>query len=160
MARSARRGRAAAGGKSRAIAVIDVGSNSIRLVVYERLARAPWVVFNERVLCGLGRGLERTGKLNAEGRKRALENLARFALIAGEMGVRRLDILATAAVRDARDGPEFAREAERRCKAPIRVLSGREEARLSAMGVLSGVPQAHGIMGDLGGGSLELVALD
>ena len=160
MARRARPGRRTAAEKGSRIAVIDVGSNSIRLVVYERLARAPWIVFNERVLCGLGRGLERSGKLNAEGRKRALENLSRFALIAGEMGVRRLDILATAAVRDASDGGEFSREAERRLRAPIRVLSGREEARLSALGVLSGVPQAHGVMGDLGGGSLELVALD
>ncbi|HUI18534.1 MAG TPA: Ppx/GppA family phosphatase [Alphaproteobacteria bacterium] len=160
MARSTRPGAAAPAAKGTGIGVIDVGSNSIRLVVYERLVRAPWIVFNERVLCGLGRGLERTGKLNADGRKRALENLGRFALIAGEMGVRRLDILATAAVRDASDGPEFVVEAERRLKAPIRVLSGRDEARLSALGVLAGMPQAHGIMGDLGGGSLELVVLD
>lgn len=146
--------------KGSGIGVIDVGSNSIRLVVYERLARAPWVVFNERVLCGLGRGLQRTGRLHAEGRKRALENLARFTLLAREMGVRRLDILATAAVRDASDGAEFVAEAERRCKTEIRVLAGREEARLSALGVLSGMPQADGIMGDLGGASVELVSLD
>ncbi|HXQ66336.1 MAG TPA: Ppx/GppA family phosphatase, partial [Alphaproteobacteria bacterium] len=131
--------------KGSGIGVIDVGSNSIRLVVYERLARAPWAVFNERVLCGLGRGLQRTGRLHAEGRKRALESLARFTLIAREMGVRRLDILATAAVRDASDGAEFVAEAERRCKTEIRVLAGREEARLSALGVLSGMPQADGI---------------
>jgi exopolyphosphatase/guanosine-5'-triphosphate,3'-diphosphate pyrophosphatase len=151
-ARSAR----AAGGR---IGVIDVGSNSIRLVVYERLSRAPVVVFNERVLCGLGRGLARTGRLSPEGSERALENLVRFVALARHMEVSRLDVLATAAVRDAGDGAAFVAEVERRCKTPVQVLSGQEEARLSALGVLSGVPQADGIMGDLGGGSLELVVL-
>jgi exopolyphosphatase/guanosine-5'-triphosphate,3'-diphosphate pyrophosphatase len=141
------------------IGVIDLGSNSIRLVVYDGLSRAPATLFNERVLCGLGRGLGRTGKLNEDGRKLALENLARFALLARQMKVERLDVLATAAVRDASDGPAFVTEATRRCKVPIQVLSGREEARLSALGVLSGMPEADGIMGDLGGGSLELVEL-
>lgn len=139
--------------------VIDVGSNSIRLVIYDKLSRSPSPVFNERVLCGLGRGIARTGRLNAEGRERALENLARFILLARHMGVVNTDILATAAVREASDGSKFVAEAERRCKAKIRVLSGEEEARLSALGVLSGAPGADGMMGDLGGGSLELVGL-
>ncbi|MFI4986543.1 MAG: Ppx/GppA family phosphatase [Alphaproteobacteria bacterium] len=160
MAPEASRNTAVAAARGTGIGVIDVGSNSIRLVVYERLARSPWPIFNERVLCGLGRGLQRSGRLNPEGRARALENLTRFTLLARHMGVRRVDILATAAVRDASDGAAFVAEAERRCKAKIRVVSGQEEARLSALGVLSGMPQADGIMGDLGGGSLELVALD
>src|SRR5579875_802558 len=141
------------------VAVIDVGSNSIRLVVYDRLSRSPAPIFNERVLCGLARGLARTGRLSPDGRKRALENLARFVLLARHMEAARLDILATAAVRDATDGEAFVAEASRRFRAPIRVLSGQEEARLSALGVLSGLPQASGVMGDLGGGSLELVSL-
>ena len=141
------------------IGVIDLGSNSIRLVIYERLSRSPAPVFNERVLCGLGRGLQRSGKLSPEGTSRALDNLARFMLLARHMGVSRLDLLATAAVRDATDGAAFVAEASRRCHAAIRVLSGQEEARLSALGVLSGMPEADGVMGDLGGGSLELVAL-
>jgi exopolyphosphatase/guanosine-5'-triphosphate,3'-diphosphate pyrophosphatase len=141
------------------IGVIDVGSNSIRLVVYDRLSRSPAVIFNERVLCGLGRGLQRSGRLSPEGRELALENLGRFTLLARQMGVARLEILATAAVRDASDGAQFVAEAERRCKAPVRVISGAEEARLSALGVLSGMPDADGLMGDLGGGSMELVAL-
>ncbi len=160
MALEATRSAAAIKARGTGIAVIDVGSNSIRLVVYERLARAPWPVFNERVLCGLGRGLQTTGRLNKGGRARALDNLARFTLLARHMGVRRLDILATAAVRDASDGADFVAEAERRCREKIRVVSGEEEARLAALGVLSGVPEADGVMGDLGGGSLELVALD
>ena len=149
----------AAAAQSGRIGVIDVGSNSIRLVVYDRLARAPQPIFNERVLCGLGRGLARTGRLHPDGRERALENIARFVVLARHMGVGRLDILATAAVRDASDGSKFVAELERRCRSPVRVLSGQEEARLSALGVLSGLPTADGAMGDLGGGSLELVEL-
>lgn len=141
------------------VGVIDVGSNSIRLVVYDKASRSPAPVFNERVLCGLGRGLARTNRLSPDGRERALDNLARFSLLARHMGVSRLYILATAAVRDAIDGNTFVEEAERRCKNKISVLSGRDEAQLSALGVLSGAPQADGIMGDLGGGSLELVEL-
>jgi exopolyphosphatase / guanosine-5'-triphosphate,3'-diphosphate pyrophosphatase len=141
------------------IGVIDLGSNSIRLVVYDGLSRAPATLFNERVLCGLGRGLGRSGRLNVDGRRMALDNLARFVLLARQMRVARLDVLATAAVRDAEDGAAFVTEAIRRCKAPIQVLSGQEEARLSALGVLSGLPAADGVMGDLGGGSLELVEL-
>jgi len=145
--------------KSTRVGVIDLGSNSIRLVVYDGVRRSPAVVFNERVLCGLGRGLARTGRLSAEGRARALENLARFALLARHMEVGRLDILATAAVRDAIDGPQFVEEVERRCKHKVQVVPGQDEARLSALGVLSGLPSADGLMGDLGGGSLELVEL-
>ena len=92
---SVRRAMAAAAQSGR-IGVIDVGSNSIRLVVYDRLARAPQPIFNERVLCGLGRGLARTGRLHPDGRERALENIARFVVLARHMGVGRLDILATA----------------------------------------------------------------
>jgi exopolyphosphatase/guanosine-5'-triphosphate,3'-diphosphate pyrophosphatase len=155
---SVRRAMAAAAQQGR-IGVIDVGSNSIRLVVYDRLTRAPAPIFNERVLCGLGRGLARTGRLNPEGRERALENIARFVVLARYMAVTRLDILATAAVRDASDGSKFVSELERRCRTTVRVLSGQDEARLAAFGVISGLPEADGIMGDLGGGSLELVEL-
>jgi exopolyphosphatase/guanosine-5'-triphosphate,3'-diphosphate pyrophosphatase len=142
------------------IAVVDIGSNSIRLVVFDGLKRAPFPVFNEKVMCGLGRGLERTGELNADGVALALDNLGRFVTLADVMGAERIDLLATAAVRDAANGPDFVRKAEKVCRRRIRVLSGEEEARLSAMGVLMGMPQATGVMGDLGGGSLELVAIE
>lgn len=140
--------------------VVDIGSNSVRLVVFDGLRRVPMPLFNEKVLCGLGAGLERSGRLNADGVSLALETLARFAGLAAAMGVEDLELLATAAVRDAVNGDEFVREAERRGGRPIRVLSGAEEARLSARGVLSGQPGAAGAMGDLGGGSLEVVAID
>lgn len=141
------------------IAVVDIGSNSIRLVVYDRLQRAPTPVFNERVLCGLARGLAQSGQLNEEALELAISNLVRFVRLTRAMRVGRLDMLATAAVRDARNGAAFVAEVERRCEAPVRVLSGGEEARLAALGVVSGTPGADGLMGDMGGGSLELVAL-
>ena len=142
------------------VAVIDVGSNSVRLVVYEKRSRSLVPIFNEKSLPALGRGLERTGKLNAEGRKDALVNIRRFVALTRAMNVTDVEMLATAAVRDAKDGNEFAKEIERATGVAVRVISGEEEARLSALGVLAGVPDADGLMGDLGGGSLELVLLD
>lgn len=147
---------AAAGGR---VGVIDIGSNSIRLVVFDRLARAPVAVFNEKVMCGLGRGIEETGKLDAQAIERAMANLRRFVALAQAMKVGRLEALATAAVRDAKNGAEFVREVSRACGIEARVLDGAEEARLSALGVLAAEPAADGVMGDLGGGSLELVAI-
>jgi exopolyphosphatase/guanosine-5'-triphosphate,3'-diphosphate pyrophosphatase len=142
------------------IGVVDIGSNSIRLVVFDRLTRVPQLLFNEKVLCGLGRGISSEGRLNEEGMASALVNLGRFVRLAKAMGIARLDLLATAAVRDAVNGGEFAATVRKRWGAPVRILSGSEEARLSAQGVVSGIADADGIMGDLGGGSVELVGLD
>lgn len=142
------------------LAVIDVGSNSMRCVVYERLNRSPVALFNEKVLPGLGRTVEKTGRLNPDGVALALDNLVRFRRLLEGMQVRRVDVLATAAVRDAADGQEFVAEIGRRTGFTVSVLSGEEEARLAALGVLSGAPDAEGIAGDLGGGSLELVVLE
>lgn len=139
------------------VAVIDIGSNSIRMVVYAADVRAPIPVFNEKVLCGLGRDLDASGMLSRDGMQSALSALPRFIAIADAMGVARMDVLATAAVRDASNGPAFQREVEARCGLRMRVLDGREEARLSALGVVSAFPDADGVMGDLGGGSVELV---
>ena len=139
--------------------VIDIGSNSIRLVVFEGLLRAPLPMFNERILCGLGRGLHDTGRLDPEGMEQALLNIERFGNLLRAMGVARFDAIATAAVRDAEDGARFVAEVERRCGFRVRVLSGAEEAEMAALGVLSGIPGADGAVGDLGGGSLELVHL-
>ncbi|WP_240002289.1 Ppx/GppA family phosphatase [Oleisolibacter albus] len=142
------------------LAVIDVGSNSMRMVVYERLCRSPVALFNEKVLPSLGKTLEKTGRLNPDGVRLALDNLVRFRRLLEGMQVGRVSVLATAAVRDAKDGPAFVAEVEKRTGFTVTILSGEDEARLAAMGVLSGAPQADGIAGDLGGGSLELVRLD
>ena len=141
------------------VAVIDIGSNSLRLVLYDAPRRAAHTLLNEKVMCGLGRGLERTGKLNAEGVELATENLQRFVALARAAGAARIDVLATAAVRDAEDGADFVNDIEKRLAIRVRVLPGAEEGRLSALGVLSGIPEAAGLVGDLGGGSIELAAI-
>ncbi len=142
-----------------AVAVIDIGSNSIRLVVYKSQGLGAEELFNEKVLCGLGRGLAKTGKLHPAGAALARVNLVRFTRLAKAMGVARIDLLATAALRDAKDGPAFKAELEALSGHPVQVLSGEEEGRLSALGVAAGFPGAQGVMGDLGGGSLELVEM-
>ena len=144
----------------RRVAVIDIGSNSIRLVALQGPQRVPVPIFNEKVLCGLARGLGETGRLNPEGVESALKNLERFTKLAAAMRSDEIAMLATAAVREAEDGPAFVAEVMQRTGREIRVLSGEEEARFSAEGVMAGAPMADGIMGDLGGGSLELVRID
>ena len=141
------------------IGVIDIGSNSVRLGVYEGLARSPSPIFNEKVLCGLGREVQSTGLLAADPMDRALATLLRFRALCATMRVGELHVLATAACRDARNGREFIARAERVCRARIDVLSGQREARLSAYGVVSGIHRPDGLVGDLGGGSIELVSV-
>lgn len=139
------------------IGVLDIGSNTVRLVVYDGLHRTPLALFNEKATCALGAGLESTGRLNPEGVPMALAAIERFVHLAHAMRVERLDVLATAACRDAEDGPAFLAEVERRTGIRIALLSGEEEARRAAFGVLCSVPDADGLVCDLGGGSLELV---
>jgi exopolyphosphatase/guanosine-5'-triphosphate,3'-diphosphate pyrophosphatase len=139
-------------------AVIDIGSNSVRLVVYEGAPRAPSIAFNEKVLAGLGIGLAKTGELSRGSEDRALSALRRFRLLVDAMEVKEPRVLATAAVRDARNGAAFLDEVRALGFRP-RVLSGEEEGTLAGMGVLSGIPEAEGIVGDLGGGSLELASV-
>ncbi|HEX7776482.1 MAG TPA: exopolyphosphatase, partial [Parvibaculum sp.] len=149
------------GGRKKAgrFGIVDLGSNSVRLVVYAAAVRSPVLVFNEKVLCGLGRTLSSTGKLDPKGITRALEALSRFIALREQIGISRMLVAATAAVRDAEDGPEFLARAEKICGFKIQLVSGAEEARLSAQGVLSGIPDADGVVGDLGGASLELVGV-
>ena len=120
------------------IAIIDIGSNSVRLVAYEALSRAPTPIYNEKVLCGLGRGVLTSGALDETAMRRALDALARFRILCRTMGVGRVFVLATAAARDAANGPAFLAAAEAACGTPIQLLSGRREAELSALGVISG----------------------
>jgi exopolyphosphatase / guanosine-5'-triphosphate,3'-diphosphate pyrophosphatase len=138
------------------IAVIDIGSNSVRLVVYEGLARSLTPIFNEKVLAGLGREVLSTGLLATDAVEKALAALTRFRALCDAMGVCEVWAIATAACRDARNGPAFIVRAEKACGVAVAVLSGRREAELSALGVISGVHEPDGIVGDLGGGSLEL----
>jgi exopolyphosphatase/guanosine-5'-triphosphate,3'-diphosphate pyrophosphatase len=139
------------------IAVIDIGSNSVRLVAYEGLTRSPTEIFNEKALCGLGREVQSTKLLAADAVQHALATLKRFRALCETMGVKRTLAIATAACRDAKNGPAFIKLAEATIGTDIEVLSGTREADLTALGVISGVHRADGIVGDLGGGSLELV---
>ena len=145
---------------ARDLAVIDVGSNSVRLVLYRVEGRAIWTVFNEKVLAGLGRDLTATGRLSPEGAQVALSALRRFRAVLD--GVRPAEVFtaATAAVREARDGVDFVQRVRKDTGLKLRILTGEEEARLAALGVSAGSPGADGAVGDLGGSSLELVRLN
>ncbi len=142
------------------VGIVDIGSNTVRLVVYETHTKLPIPIFNEKVQCALAREMGKTGRLNPRGIDGALRSLARFSRLAAAMEVTRLELVATAAVREASDGVAFVEQVEAATGHPVHVLSGAEEARLAAVGLLNGVPDADGVLGDLGGGSLDLVGLD
>lgn len=139
------------------VSVIDIGSNSVRVVIYEGLSRAPTILFNEKVLCGLGKGLGVNGRMDDEGVRRALAALRRFRALSNQARATEIYVLATAAAREASNGPDFIRDVEEILDQKIQVLSGEEEARYSALGIISGFHDTDGIAGDLGGGSLELI---
>lgn len=141
------------------VGVVDIGSNSVRMVVFDGAARSPAYFYNEKIMCGLGAGLRDTGRLSPEGRLRALKALRRFQLLASGMDLPPLTAVATAAVRDAEDGPDFQDEVLRETGLKMHVIDGLEEARLSAQGVLLGWPGADGLMCDIGGASMELAVI-
>ena len=141
------------------VGVVDVGSNSVRMVVFDGAARSPAYFYNEKIMCGLGKGLAETGFLNPDGRRRALVALKRFSLLAKGMGIDTLTVVATAATREARDGPAFQAEVLQQTGLRLWVIDGDEEARLSAQGVLLGWPDARGIVCDIGGNSMELARI-
>ena len=138
------------------VGVVDVGSNSVRLVVFDGAARSPAYFYNEKIMCALGAGLDETECLSPKGRMRALAALQRFQLLADGMGLAPLTAVATAAVREASDGADFRDQVERETGLQLWVIDGQEEARLSAQGVLLGWPEAKGLVCDIGGSSMEL----
>jgi exopolyphosphatase/guanosine-5'-triphosphate,3'-diphosphate pyrophosphatase len=139
------------------VSVVDIGSNSIRVVIYEGMSRSPTILFNEKVLCGLGKGIALTGKMDEASVERALNALHRFKALSDQARAATMYVLATAAAREASNGPDFIHRAETILRRKIRVLSGEEEAKFSALGIVSGFFAPDGIAGDLGGGSLELI---
>lgn len=141
------------------IGILDIGSNSVRLVVYDGMKRAPMPVFNEKAMCELGKNMAKSGKLHPDGVIMAREAIARFLAIAQIMDVVELYIIATAAIRDAEDGKAFVKEIEQRHNVKVKTISGKQEAKLAAKGVQASLYQADGLVGDLGGGSFELVRL-
>ncbi|WP_296427485.1 Ppx/GppA family phosphatase [Yoonia sp.] len=141
------------------VGVVDVGSNSVRMVVFDGAARSPAYFYNEKIMCALGAGLSETGHLSPEGRTRALSAIRRFAALAEGMGILPLTAVATAAVREASDGQDFRDEVLRETGIKLWVIDGQEEARLSAQGVLLGWPGSYGLVCDIGGSSMELADL-
>jgi exopolyphosphatase / guanosine-5'-triphosphate,3'-diphosphate pyrophosphatase len=157
------------------VAVLDIGSNAVRLVVYDGMNRAPVKIHNERNVCSLGADLGTTGRLSPEGVEKALQSIGRFAALITAMKIKNVRAVATAALRDAEDGPDFIAQVHKKFGLKIEVVEGAEEARLSAIGVmmnglgstgaqapdLSAAPgRRGGIIGDFGGGSLELIVVD
>src|SRR3954471_20699340 len=141
------------------VAIVDIGSNSVRLVVYEAQNRVAATLQNEKSICAIGRDMVTSGRLHAEGCTAALEALSRFRMIADGLNVEHRDAVATAAARDASNGAEFIRRAEAAWGRPIRILAGEDEARIAAEGVVAGIPDADGLAADLGGGSLDMVSV-
>lgn len=141
------------------IGVVDIGSNSVRLVIYDGLKRSPIPTFSEKAICELARGLAEDGNLQPEKISLTLDTLKRYAALLEHLQVCTVRVIATSAVRVAKNGEEFATQAQKILGHPVDIIPGEEEARLSALGILSAFPEADGIMGDLGGGSLELADL-
>jgi exopolyphosphatase/guanosine-5'-triphosphate,3'-diphosphate pyrophosphatase len=141
------------------VAIIDIGSNSVRLVIYEGLTRAPTPLFNEKVMCGLGKGVATTGKLNLDSVARAVSALRRFRTLCDLSGVKDIAVIATAASRDASNGKDFLAQAHEAVGVEPILISPKREAELAALGVASSFYEADGVVGDLGGGSLELTEL-
>ncbi len=141
------------------VAVIDIGSYTIRLVVYEGEYRSPAAIYNEKNACRLGQGLAQTGKLQKNSIEQSLNVLKRFKILIDNMSIKHIYVIATAAAREASNGADFIVQAEQILQLKINVLTGRDEAKLAALGVFSGHRKANGLVGDLGGGSLELISV-
>ena len=148
------------GDRTQPYAVVDVGSNSVRLVIYDRLGRAPFPRFNEKSMCRLGAELLETGRLAEAAIDRAVAALSRFAAIAKAMRVGRIDVIATEAARRAENGAALIDRIRAATGMETRILEGREEATFSGLGVISGFYRPTGLVGDIGGGSLELATVD
>lgn len=145
---------------SKPLALIDIGSNSIRLVIYDGLKRSPIPLFNEKVLCGLAKNLDTTGCLNSEGVEPAFVAIRRFVSLAQAMRVETLQLFATSAVRDAKDGNDFVKRIKDELRTEITIFPEEMEAKYAGTGILASVNKPCGIVGDLGGGSLELVNIE
>ncbi|NBU54234.1 MAG: hypothetical protein EBS45_02310 [Proteobacteria bacterium] len=141
-------------------AIIDLGSNSIRMLIYDNILNSQIPVFNEKAVCQLGKNLDRTGKLDPKGAEFALTVLKRFKQILSNLKVKKYKVIGTAALREATDAKEFIIKAQKIIKKKIIVLSGNKEAENSALGVVIGFQKVNGVVADLGGGSLELARVE
>ena len=143
----------------RSLGVIDIGSNSVRMVVYDTAHHPPEKIFNEKVICPLGRDLGTTGKLNPDAVADAYKALQAYKILSEVYQVSSLEVVGTAALRDASDGQNFIDHVRQTIGLTIRIISGDEEANYAARGVLMFAPEADGVVADFGGGSLELARI-
>jgi len=141
------------------LGVIDIGSNSVRMVVYDTAHHPPEKIFNEKVICPLGRDLGTTGRLNPDAVSSAYKALEAYKILSELYHVVSLEVVGTAALRDATDGPDFIKRIKDEVGLTIRIISGDEEASYAARGVLMFAPDADGVVADFGGGSLELARI-
>ena len=141
-------------------AIIDLGSNSIRMLIYDNILNSQIPVFNEKAVCQLGKNLDRTGKLDPKGAEFALTVLKRFKQILSNLKVKKYKAIGTAALRESTDAKEFITKSQKIIKKKIIVLSGNKEAENSALGVVIGFQKVNGVVADLGGGSLELARVE
>jgi exopolyphosphatase/guanosine-5'-triphosphate,3'-diphosphate pyrophosphatase len=142
------------------LAIIDIGSNSIRMLIYEDFSSSRVPFFNEKAVCELGKNLDKSKKLHRSGTEYALKVLKRFSEILNVSKITNLKIIATAVIREATDTKPFIDEVEKLFKTKINILSGEEEATCSAEGVKIGFENVDGLVADLGGGSLELARVE
>ncbi len=142
------------------IAVLDIGSNSVRLVLYDVFGSSFVPIYNEKIHAGLGRDLRTTGQLSPDGVAETEAALIRFSLILDAQNVDQVIVGATAALREAKDAPDFISRVKEATSLDLSPVSGEEEARLSAMGLLAAMPRARGLAADLGGASLELIRVE
>ncbi len=146
--------------RDKPVAVVDIGSNSVRLVIYQGAWRSTPALHNEKTICAIGRNMVSKGRLDEAGMQLALETLARFRELCRGHQVQDIGAVATAAARDAANGREFIRAAEKALGHPIQILAGEDEARIAAEGTIAGIPDADGLVADLGGGSLDMVTVE
>lgn len=143
----------------RSLGVIDIGSNSVRMVIYDLSYHPPEKIFNEKVFCALGRDLGTTRRLNGEAAESAFKALRAYSLLAEIYHVEALRVVGTAALRDAVDGADFIARVRDEIGIDIRIVTGDEEATFAAHGVLMFDPLADGVVADFGGGSLEFARI-
>jgi exopolyphosphatase / guanosine-5'-triphosphate,3'-diphosphate pyrophosphatase len=143
------------------LATIDLGTNTVRLLVADVHAGGWRVVEADQRVTRLGEGLARSGRLGDVPAERTAAAVVEYAARARRAGAERLAIVATSAVREAANGREFAAALERRAGAQVRIIGGDEEAALTLRGVLSGLGggQTAGatLVFDIGGGSTEFI---
>lgn len=142
----------------RRVAVIDVGTNSTRLLVADVAGRRVEPVERRSTVTRLGRGVDLTGRLSAEAVEDACAAIGSYQETIEELGAEAVEVIATSAVRDAENGGAFVAELRERFDIAARVLDGGEEARLTYLGATAAQhPDGPTLVIDIGGGSTEMI---